>query len=145
VGIAYAGVGFEVGATLNEPSVRASPDLAVKFAVTILIFCVAALLSLGLVMLYSSSMADVGSHYLVVQLLWCGIGLILCVGATCIDYHVLKKLAWPMMILAVVLLAMVFGPPFGIRKNGANRWLGQGRLALQPSEFAKLVLIIILA
>lgn len=145
MGIAYAGVGFEVGAALNEPSVRASPDLAVKFAVTILIFCVAALLSLGLVMLYSSSMADVGSHYLVVQLLWCGIGLILCVGATCIDYHVLKKLAWPMMILAVVLLAMVFGPPFGIRKNGANRWLGQGRLALQPSEFAKLVLIIILA
>ena len=50
-----------------------------KAAVTILVFCVAALLALGMVMLYSSSMAQVGARYLVMQLVWCGLGLIMCV------------------------------------------------------------------
>jgi len=117
----------------------------VKIAVTILAFCVAALLSLGLVMLYSSSMQDVGSHYLLVQLVWCAIGVVLCAVAACLDYHWLKKLCWPLFILALVLLALVFVPPFGIRRNGAYRWLGYGHFALQPSEFAKLALIILLA
>jgi len=40
-----------------------------KLAVTILLFCVAALLSLGMVMLYSSSMTQVGAHYLSMQLI----------------------------------------------------------------------------
>jgi len=120
-------------------------EVRVKVAVTILVFCVAALLSLGLVMLYSSSMLDVGSHYLVVQLLWCGLGLICCVSAACLDYHLLRKLAWPLCIMALVLLALVFVPHIGIHRNGASRWLGYGRLALQPSEFAKLALIITLA
>src|SRR5690242_1603356 len=96
-------------------------------------------------MLYSSSMPDAGSRYLVVQLLWCSLGLVLCVMAASIDYHLLRKFAWPLLIIAVALLALVFVPSVGIRRNGANRWLGHGHLALQPSEFAKLALIIILA
>ena len=54
-----------------------------KVAVTILVFCVAALLALGMVMLYSSSMeswdkrthTEIGAHYLVMQLIWCALGL----------------------------------------------------------------------
>ena len=46
-----------------------------KWAVTILAFCVASLLALGMVMLYSSSMAQVGAGYLMRQLIWCGVGL----------------------------------------------------------------------
>ena len=46
-----------------------------KVAVTILVFCVAALLALGMVMLYSSSMAQVGAHYLMMQFVWCVLGL----------------------------------------------------------------------
>ena len=45
-----------------------------KVAVTTLAFCVAALLALGLVMLYSSSMTQVGAHYIILQLLWCAFG-----------------------------------------------------------------------
>ena len=41
-----------------------------KVAVTTLAFCVAALLALGLVMLYSSSVTQVGTHYLMMQLIW---------------------------------------------------------------------------
>ena len=91
-----------------------------KFAVTVLVFCVAALLSLGMVMLYSSSMSDelhhhqVGAHYLVMQLIWCALGLVICVGAASLDYRWLKKLAWPVLIVAVVLLALVLEKHFGV-------------------------------
>src|SRR3954468_13238310 len=78
-----------------------------KVAVTVLVFCVAALLSLGMVMLYSSSMTQVGAHYLIMQLIWCALGLVLCVGATAIDYRWLKKIAWPLFGLSLVMLVLV--------------------------------------
>ena len=117
-----------------------------KVVVTILVFCVAALLALGMVILYSSSMAQFGAHYLVKQLVACAIGIALCLMGAALDYRGLKKFAWPLFVLAVVLLALVFVPPIGIRKNGAARWLGYERISLfQPSEFAKLALVIMLA
>ena len=117
-----------------------------KVAVTILASCVAALLALGMVILYSSSMAQVGAHYLVKQLVVCGIGIALCLTAAVLDYRRLKKFAWPLLALAVVLLALVFLPHIGIRSHGAARWLGYRKTSLfQPSEFAKLALIITLA
>ena len=65
-----------------------------KIAVTTLAFCVAALLALGLVMLYSSSNATVGAKYLQMQLIWCVIGFAFCVSATALDYRLLKRSAW---------------------------------------------------
>jgi cell division protein FtsW len=113
-----------------------------KIAVTMLVFCVAALLALGMVMLYSSSMVQVGSRYLFMQLVWCGLGLILCIAAASIDYQWLRKVAWPLFALTVVLLALVL---LGRKINGARRWFSLGGIHLQPSEIAKLALIIALA
>ena len=109
-------------------------------------FCVAALLALGLVMLYSSSMVEAGPRYLLLQSIWCALGVVFCLVAAWVDYRILKKLAWPMLVLAIVLLVLVFIPPIGIRRNGASRWLGWHKMSLlQPSEFAKLALIVALA
>jgi cell division protein FtsW len=120
--------------------------MRVKLAVTVLVFSVAALLSLGLVMLYSSSMAEAGSRFVKVQLLWSTLGMAGCVAAALLDYRFLKRIAWPLFGLAVVLLALVFMPRIGIHRNGASRWLGyQGMSLFQPSEVAKLALIIALA
>src|SRR6185369_14519533 len=116
-----------------------------KLAVTILVFCVAALLALGMVMLYSSSMAQVGARYLMMQLVWCGLGLVLCLSATVADYRWLKKGAWPLFALVVVLLVAVLVPHVGLKINGARRWLGFGGMRFQASELAKLALIIALA
>jgi cell division protein FtsW len=119
-----------------------------KVAVTTLGFCVAALLGLGLVMLYSSSMTQVGAHYLMLQLVWCVFGFVLCVTATALDYQWLKKAAWPLFIFALILLVLVVLPlPHGITKkiNGAHRWFILPGMRLQPSELAKLALIIMLA
>ncbi len=116
-----------------------------KVAVTTLAFCVAALLALGLVMLYSSSMTQVGAHYLMLQLVWCAFGFVLCVAATAIDYQWLKKFAWPIFLLAVFLLVLVLMPHIGRKINGARRWFDFHGVRFQPSELAKLALIVMLA
>jgi cell division protein FtsW len=116
-----------------------------KAAVTMLVFCVAALLALGMVMLYSSSMAQAGTRFLLMQLVWCAIGLGLCLAATLIDYRWLKKFAWPLFALAIFLLLLVFVPRIGIKVNGARRWIHWGSVRFQSSELAKLALIIALA
>jgi cell division protein FtsW len=114
-----------------------------KFAVTGLSFCVAALLALGMVMLYSASMAQVGARYVIMQLVWCALGLGLCAAAVLTDYRLLNKIAWPLFATAVVLLALVLLK--GIQINGARRWLGHGSIRFQPSELGKLALIVLLA
>jgi cell division protein FtsW len=116
-----------------------------RVAVTTLAFCVAALLALGLVMLYSSSMVEAGAHDLMMQLVWCAAGLVLCVTATVLDYQWLKKTGWPVYFFALVLLGLVFVPHIGHASHGAHRWIQKSGFSFQPSEFAKVALVIALA
>jgi cell division protein FtsW len=116
-----------------------------KVAVTILVSCVAALLALGMVMLYSASMAQVGARYLMMQLVWCALGLAACVLTALVDYRRLKKLWWLPLGLAVVMLVLVLERHFGAKINGARRWFSFGGMHFQPSEFAKIALLIALA
>ncbi len=119
-----------------------------KAVVTTLAFCVAALLALGLVMLYSSSMTNAGARYLMLQLVWCALGLGLCLAAAVLDYRLLKKIAWPLLGIAIVVLVLVLLPlPHGITQkiNGARRWFDFHVVRFQPSELAKLALVIALA
>jgi cell division protein FtsW len=117
-----------------------------KVAVTTLVFCIASLLALGMVMLYSSSMAEAGARYLVKQLAGCALGIVSCVTAVVLDYRRLKKFALPLFLLGVFLLTLVFVPQIGIQSHGAARWVGYHKTALfQPSEFAKLALLVALA
>lgn len=120
-----------------------------KVAVTTLAICVAALLSLGLVMLYSSGLyhkfgTDMSSRYLMKQLLWCVVGLVACAAAATLDYRWLKRLAWPLLGGVVILLALVL--KYGPEINGAHRWFTFHKsFSFQPSELAKISLIIALA
>jgi cell division protein FtsW len=116
-----------------------------RLAVTILVFCVAALLALGMVMLYSSSMVQKGAQYLLMQLLWGGLGLAFGVAVTLMDYRWLRRAAWPLLGMAVLLLALVLEHHLAPRINGARRWLVMGGFRFQPSELAKLALIVVLA
>lgn len=116
-----------------------------KSAITTLIICVGALLSLGMVMLYSSSTVQVGSRYLMMQLVWCGAGLIGCVTAASLDYRVLKKYTWWIYGFAALLLMLVLVPSIGLMINGARRWFDLGVARFQPSELGKIALIFMLA
>ncbi|MBA4149649.1 MAG: putative lipid II flippase FtsW [Verrucomicrobia bacterium] len=121
-----------------------------RVATTILVFCVGALLALGMVMLFSAKMMHESAAWQpMAQVVWCGLGLIAGAIAIAVDYRKLKKFAIPLLVLAVVLLLMVFIPDLGRSINGAYRWIklpkGLGGLTLQPSEMAKLALIIFMA
>lgn len=127
-----------------------------KAAVTTLACCVAALLMLGLVMLYSASMNDVvsrktgeiaGTKYLISQLVWCGLGLVICLLAVRVDYRQLKKFAWPLFVVALIGLVavLVLPEPWAKPVKGARRWLHLPFGNVQPSELAKLALIVVLA
>lgn len=117
-----------------------------KLATTLLVTCAGGLLTLGLVMLFSAGMTTAGGRYPVMPAAWCGIGLVAAVGAAALDYRHLKKLAWGILALSVGLLGVVL--LVGEEVNGAQRWLripGVSWLSFQPSEIAKLALIIALA
>jgi len=125
-----------------------------KVATTTLAFCVAALLALGLVMLYSASMvmidqhthAEMGAKMLRMQVLWCSVGLAACGILALLDYQWLKKIAWPAFIATLLLAALVFVPHIGMKLNGARRWIHfPGVGSFQPSEIVKIGLIIALA
>ena len=110
---------------------------------------VGALVLLGLVIVYSASFAQGivafdDSHYFVVrQGMWALIGLALLVGLMRMDYRLLRYLSPLLMLVALVGLAAVLVPGIGVERNGASRWLALGPLPpIQPSEFAKLALII---
>lgn len=119
-----------------------------RIATTILLFCVLGLSALGMVMLFSASTGRPEGNYLVMQPIWCGIGLVSCTVAAGIDYRWLKKSPWipaVLMLVAVGLLVCVLVPGVGYKINGAKRWLRVGGFTMQPSELAKVVLIIVLA
>ena len=124
-----------------------------KVAVTTLAFCVASLLALGLVMLYSSSMvmldrhthSEIGAHFLMMQLVWCVLGFGLCMAAAAVDYQLFKKFAWPFFIFALFLLALVLEKHLGVVRGNARRWFSFHGISFQPSEVGKIALIIVLA
>lgn len=62
-----------------------------------------------------------------------------------VGYWRLRKLALPLMGIALVTLVCVWVPGLGVRQNNANRWLDIGPIVFQPSEFAKIALILYVA
>lgn len=144
-GIASAGPLERGLAERQAPPEREPRVLTVRFATTVLFSCVVALLALGMVMLFSVSPGQVSGRHLMMQPVWCAIGLVACWMMAGWDYRWLRKVAWPLLGFSMVLLVLVLVP--GVTKNikGAHRWLSWGGLTFQPSELAKIALIIALA
>src|SRR5262245_5024532 len=116
-----------------------------KAATSILLFSVLGLVVLGLVTLVSASTGQHETRYLTMQPVWAVLGLVACGVAAWVDYRYFKRFWWVLLLIAVVLLSLVWVPGVGISKNGAARWIGYGGWRLQPSELAKVALIIGLA
>jgi cell division protein FtsW len=109
------------------------------------------LVAAGLVMLYSASsvMAQAQGlaphHYLLRQMSGALLGLVALVLAAQLDYRRLRALSWPLLAVVVAMLFVMVLPSarsIAPLVNGARRWLLVGPVAVQPSELAKLVLII---
>src|SRR6266704_1318264 len=131
-------------------NVEPSGPPPMKIATTTLFFCVAALLALGMVMLFSASTGQAEAKYLFWQPVWCLCGLVACWAFAAADYRWLKRypwIPWAFLAFAALLLGFVLipGNPFAPRINGARRWIRIGHFTVQSSELAKLALIIALA
>jgi rod shape determining protein RodA len=80
------------------------------------------------------------------QVLWYGVGVMLAVGACVLDYRRLARWAMVAYWLNLVLLVLVLVPHVGTTHGwGARRWIDFGPFQFQPSEFAKLAFILMLA
>lgn len=62
-----------------------------------------------------------------------------------IPYRILRKIVIPFLLLVIALLILVFIPPFQTSASGAARWVTLGPISIQPSELAKLALVLYLA
>lgn len=116
-----------------------------RSAVTTLILCVGGLLAMGMVALYSSTNAQFGSRYLMMQGIWSAAGVLACVSAATLDYRWLKRIAWILFGIAMAGLVLVLVPGIGEYRNGSRRWFNLGFANFQPSEAGKIALIVILA
>jgi cell division protein FtsW len=112
----------------------------------LLVFVPIAMTAFGLVMVYSATSASAAlGHgnpvgYLERQSVYALLGIALMIAASRTDFRKLRPLAPPLIISALGLCAIVL--VIGERINGARRWIGFGPAAFQPSELAKLALVI---
>jgi rod shape determining protein RodA len=113
----------------------------------ILVMCVLALAGLGLVMVYSATRGSEPPYdqsFLVRQALFVAIGLVVMAVVTLFDYRRIRDWAWVPFGASIVMLLAVISP-LGSNIKGSQRWFSVGPFTLQPSEFTKVALVIIVA
>lgn len=125
------------------------PDLKKKSYDHTLLVTLFLIMIIGLVILYSTSAynGEVKFHdsfyYLKKQLFATGLGVVAMFVMAGTDYHFWKKFAIPAYLGAILLsIAVVL---FGDEYNGSKRWLSLGPFSFQPSEYAKVAVILFLA
>lgn len=113
----------------------------------LLMITIAALLIVGLMMIYSATFAlgyqlyNEPTYYFTRQLLWTGVGLLVMIAFARIEYHTWRRFSIPLMTFTVLILGVVL--IIGEVRFGGQRWLFNG--SIQPSEFSKLAIIIYIA
>jgi cell division protein FtsW len=121
-----------------------APEAVLSIAILMLV-CI------GVVMVYSASSASAllensnPSEMLIRQGLFALVALVAFAVCARVSPATILKLGKPAVFVALGLLVVVLIPGFGIEANGARSWIGLGPIQLQPSEFAKLALVVWLA
>lgn len=117
-----------------------------------LLFVVLLLITFGLAMISSAgiaySLSRFGdSYYFFKHQFFYGVlpGLFVLYVVQKIDYTFWRKISFPLFVLSIFLLILVFVPGVGSKVYGASRWLRLGPFSFQPSEMLKLSIIIYLA
>ncbi|MCA1838975.1 MAG: FtsW/RodA/SpoVE family cell cycle protein, partial [Actinobacteria bacterium] len=115
---------------------------------TLLLIVTLSMVTIGLVMILSASSVEAykryGSSFLFFnkQVIGAAVGVLVMLVISRTDFHILRRLAAPMMLVALACLIAVLIPGVGTTVSGSSRWIPLGPFNLQPSEFGKLALII---
>lgn len=115
-----------------------------------LLGAVLTLLAIGLVMVYSATVTKSGglqtnTQNLFMHLTYIVSGLLAMALVSRTPIGLWEKLSKPSMLLGLLLLALVFVPGIGVQVNGSQRWIDLGTLRGQPSELAKICLVLYVA
>lgn len=116
-----------------------------------LLIAVLLIATFGIIMIYSASSiwAEYKFHdafkFIKAQGLFFIIGILVMLFLSKIDYHVYLKKANLILFICFLLLILVLIPGIGTIRNGSRSWFGLGGFGIQPSEFAKIGLIIYVA
>ncbi len=127
----------------RTPIKHAKGSIDLTFLVLVLL-----LLVFGLVMMFSASYAyayyyeNNSFHFITRQLVFAVLGLIAMAILSTWDYHIWHRFAWLSMAASIVLLLLVFTQP---EVNNARRWIFIGSQSFQPSEIAKLAVVLLFA
>ncbi len=117
----------------------------------LLLFAALSLVGLGLVMVYSASAITAQDklgdsfYFLKRQAMAAGLGVVAMAVAMKLGYRRMARLAYPLLLVSVVLLVLVLIPGLGTKVGGAKRWLRLPGLSLQPAEVVKLAWVIYLS
>lgn len=122
---------------ISDPRVRKRLDIPLL----ILTYVITAI---GVMIVFSASYGQLGGFHKK-QMLWICAGTAGLIAAVWADFHVYGRIARPLYVLNLLALAMVAFTHFHSAKNGAARWIGIGSFQYQPSEFAKVIIILTLA
>lgn len=132
---------------MASPTPSAAPSLRRHLTITpasVILVCVAALLAIGLTVLFSASSTVKGAApaaYLYKQLIFLGLAIGAAWMMVLADLESLRRFAWIVAGVALLALVLVLIPGIGVSVNGSRRWLNLGFTRLQVSEFAKLALV----
>ena len=116
-----------------------------------LLFPVLLLVGMGIVMVYSASSAlaikkfGSGYFFLKKQALFSLIGIVVLVTFSYIPFRLYRVLVYPVLAAAIVMLVAVVFSGLGVTAGGSARWLQLGPVQFQPSELARLALVIYMA
>lgn len=117
----------------------------------LLLAIIIALVGLGIIMIYSASFVIAGQrfadpyHFLRKQVAAAGLGFFLFYLASRIDYHRWQILAWPLILVSLILLVILICPGWRHEIGGSARWLRFSSFSFQPAELAKFSLVIYVA
>jgi cell division protein FtsW len=117
----------------------------------ILFGAVLLLLTFGVVMVYSASAVYAGARlgdamwFFKRQAIGASIGLVALLAAMKVGYRRLETLALPLVFVSIALLVLLHVPGLGHTAGGARRWMRIGGITFQPSELAKIALVLWLA
>jgi cell division protein FtsW len=129
----------------------AKPAAARPAHYLLLLVTVAVLNVVGIVMVLSASsvvsLTTYGSawYFFERQMIWTVLGVIGFTVALRIDYRRWRAWVTPLLFVTITLLVLVLVPHFGIYVAGSRRWLGAGSVTFQPTEVAKLALVLFAA